>query len=193
MFENLDMVSNGLRIVLSLVILSLWIACFIINKQAMDSLKSNNMGEMKSNVEKLRNSTWALYAAYLISYFNNLNRPVFGLTTVLSSVSIIGLILSTILVLCITHISNTCMDESCDMKSAQSHLERVNILLSILVAVHVGTVIFTLMSARSIKYGFTAEILDLLATPRSERMSGRRSRSRTPSYLRNSPQLFGEL
>lgn len=191
MFKNFDLMSDGLRIILFLTIISLWIACFVINKKAMDGLKSNNMGEMKTQVEQLRNATWALYAVYLIYFFQNLNKPIFGMLTGRSSIGIIGLVLSTILVLCITNLSNTCMDDSCDMKMAQSHLDRVNILLSILVVVHIGTIAFTMMAAKSIKYGFTAEILELLNTPRSARMSSRRSSP--SSFFRNSPLLHGEL
>ena len=191
MFKNFDLMSDGLRIILFLTIISLWIACFVINKKAMDGLKSNNMGEMKTQVEQLRNATWALYAVYLIYFFQNLNKPIFGMLTGRSSIAIIGLVLSTILVLCITNLSNTCMDGSCDMKMAQSHLDRVNILLSILVVVHIGTIAFTMMAAKSIKYGFTAEILELLNTPRSARMSSRRSSP--SSFFRNSPLLHGEL
>jgi len=191
MFKNFDLMSDGLRIILFLTIISLWIACFVINKKAMDGLKSNNMGEMKTQVEQLRNATWGLYAVYLIYFFQNLNKPIFGMLTGRSSIGIIGLVLSTILVLCITNLSNTCMDDSCDMKMVQSHLERVNILLSILVVVHIGTIAFTMMAAKSIKYGFTAEILELLNTPRSAKISSRRSSP--SSFFRNSPLLHGEL
>jgi hypothetical protein len=174
MFENFDLMSDGLRIVLFLAILSLWIACFVINKKAMDGLKANNMGEMKTQVEQLRNATWALYAVYLIYYFQNLNRPILGMMTGRSSIGIIGLVLSTILVLCITHLSNTCMDGSCDAKMAQSHLDRVNILLSVLVVVHIGTIVVFMLSPSS-KIGFTAEILELLRTPSNRRSFQRRS------------------
>lgn len=201
MFENFDMLNDGSRVVLFLAIFSLWIACFAINKKALDALKSNNKGEMKTQVEQLRNATWALYVVYLLTFFLNMTKPFMGLISGSTSVSVIGIVLSTVLVLCITHVSNTCMDDTCDMKTAQSNLERMNILLGILVAVHLGTLVIHFMGARYLKYGFTAEIMELLRTPSAPRQMRRGSSpSYTPSYspsrqmsFGGRPPLFGEL
>lgn len=171
MFEQFEISSDGPRIVLFLAALALWITCFVLNKNALDALKAGNKSVMKHQAEQLRNSTWALYVVYLLSYFLNVSKPIFGMVSNRTSVSVIGILLSTILVVCITHVTNTCTDDSCDMKTAMSNLERMNILLGILVAIHVGTIVVTMMTSKNLKYGFTAEIMELLRTPSKKRRS----------------------
>ena len=84
------------------------------------------------------------------------------------NIGIIGIVLTTLLVLCITHISNICTDSTCDIVTAESSLQRVYILLYILGAVHVGTIIFGMYKKPT--PGFTAEILELLRTPSNKRL-----------------------
>ena len=152
------------RAILLIAAIALWIACYIVNQKAMESLNTNQMEEMKSQVENLRNIVWALYAVYLLNYFINVYRPLNGMLTGSSNVSVIGVILTTILVLCITHMSAVCNDVSCDNAIATNSLEKMNILLTVLIVVHIGTLVVFSNSPVS-KGGFTAEILDLLRTP----------------------------
>ena len=188
MFEKFNMPTDGIRVILFLTTLSLWIACFVINKNAKDALKSNNMNEMKKQIEQLKNAVWVLYTVYLAQYFMNVTMPVFGMVSGNSNISIIGLILSTMLVMCITHIFGTCTDETCDKKMALQYLERVDILLSILVVVHIGTMVAFVVTSKTMKYGFTAEILNLLKSPSG--ISSRSGSRRTSPLL---PPLHGEI
>ena len=88
--------------------------------------------------------------------------------------------MTTILVLCITHVSNVCTDANCDTLTAKSSLDRINILLAVLIVVHIGTIVVFMASPAS-KIGFTAEILELLRTP--SRSRSRSSQRRTPDVL----------
>jgi hypothetical protein len=152
------------RAILLMAVVALWIACYIVNQKAMESLNNHQMNEMKNQVQDLRNIVWALYAVYLLNYFINVYRPLNGMLTGSSNVSVIGIVLTTILVLCITHLSAICNDVSCDMATAVNSLEKMNILLSILVVVHIGTIV-VFSNSPVARGGFTAEILDLLRTP----------------------------
>lgn len=163
MFRNFDMMSDGPKLVLTLGAVSLWIASYTMNKKALESLESSQMGEMKNQINQLKNVIWALYAVYLIHYFLNTYSPTYGMLSGNTNVGIIGTVLTTILVLCITHVTNICTDANCDMATAKSSLERINILLGILAVVHVGTLVVFMISPVS-KYRFTAEILELLRT-----------------------------
>ena len=91
-----------------------------------------------------------------------------------TNIGIIGTVLTTILVLCITHVTNICTDERCEVSTAKSSLERINILLGVLAVVHVGTLAVFMMSPSS-KLGFTSEILDLLRTSSFKSRGNRRS------------------
>jgi len=154
------------KMILLLASVALWIACFIISKQTMEA--SSNSELMKHNVQQLRNIVWMLYFVYLLNFFYTVNRPVHSMLDSSSSMSVIGLVLSTILVLCITHFTNTCMDANCDKNVVQVHLERVKMLLIVLVVVHVGTLLIGNMrlSNDNKTGGFTAEIMNLLRTPK---------------------------
>lgn len=164
LFSNINLMRDGPKIVLGLAAIGLWIACFTMNKKALDSLKTNNLDETKSQVEQLRNVVWALYAVYLIHYFIQVNKPFTGMLTSQTSVGVIGIVLTTILVLCITHVSNTCTDANCDWKNAEESLNRVNILLAILVVVNIGTFAVFFFTPKD-QMGFTPEILALLRSP----------------------------
>ena len=169
LLKNFDMMSDGPKVILTLAAISLWVVSFVINKKAIDNLKDNT-SEMKNQVNQLRNVIWALYGVYLLHYFVNTYKPINGMLSGNTNVGVIGIVLTTILVLCITHVSNICTDVKCDMETAKSSLERINILLAILVVVHVGTLI-VFMSNSSSKIRFTAEILELLRTPSRGRRS----------------------
>jgi hypothetical protein len=173
LFKNFNMMNDTPKVVLFLAALTLWFVCFTANKKSLESLKSNNMSEMKTQVEQLRNYVWALYAVYLLQYLFSMYKPVSGTLSGNTNIGIVGIILTTVIVMCITHVSNVCTTESCDMKTAESSLNRINILFSVLAVVHIGTLVVIMMSPSS-KVGFTAEILDLLRTP-SRRSSLRRS------------------
>lgn len=163
LFNNLKNM-NLPKAILLLASVSLWIACYIVNQKAMESLNNNQMSDMKDQVQQLRNIVWALYAVYLLNYFINVYRPLNGMLNGNSNVSVIGVVLTTILVLCITHMAAICNDVSCDMAVATNSLEKMNILLGVLIVVHIGTLVVNSYSPVS-KGGFTAEILDLLRTP----------------------------
>ena len=173
MFKNFNMMSDGPKVVLTLAAVSLWIASYTMNKKALESLESSQMGEMKNQVNQLKNVIWALYAVYLLHYFLNTYSPAYGMLSGNTNVGVIGTVLTTILVLCITHVTNICTDVNCDMVTAKSSLERINILLGVLAVVHIGTLVVFMMSPAS-KVGFTSEILDLL------RSSSLRSRRGSP-------------
>jgi uncharacterized protein involved in cysteine biosynthesis len=172
--RNFNIMSDGPKVVLLIAAISLWVICYTLNKKALENLESSQMDDMKNQVEQLRKVTWALYAVYLLYYFFNTYQPVSGMLSGNTNVGIIGTVLTTILVLCITHVSNVCTDSNCDMPTAKSSLERINILLSILVVVHIGTIVVFMLSPSS-KIGFTAEILELLRTPSNRRSFQRRS------------------
>lgn len=177
MFRNFNIMSDGPKVVLTLAAVSLWIASYMMNKKALESLESSQMGEMRNQVNQLKNVIWALYAVYLLHYFLNTYSPVYGMLSGNTNIGVIGTVLTTILVLCITHVTNICNDIACDRDTAKSSLERINILLCILAVVHIGTLVVFMMSPVS-KVGFTSEILDLLRT------SSLRSRSRGSPVLR---------
>lgn len=173
MFNNFNMMTDGPKIILLLAAIGLWTVAFNFNKKSIDYLNSNNISEMKKQVEELKKIIWALYAVYLLQYFMSTYRPFNGMISGNTNVGVIGIVLTTIIVLCITHISNMCTEENCDMKNTEKSLTQIYMLLGILVVVHVGTIVVFMMSPSS-KMGFTAEILDLLRTPKS------RSFKRTP-------------
>ena len=175
MFNNFSITNDGPKIVLLLAAVSLWIVCYTMNQKALESLDSSQMDEMKNQVTKMKNAVWGLYAVYLLQYFLNTYKPVYGMLTGNTNVGVIGTVLSTIVVLCITHVSNICTDVSCDISTAKSSLERINILLGVLAVVHVGTIIVFQASPAS-KIGLTAEILELLRTPSAA--NGRRGAQR---------------
>lgn len=181
LLSNLNLQSDGPKIVLGLAAVALWITCFVMNKKALELLHSGNMSEMKTQVEQLRNVVWALYAVYLIHYFVQVNKPFTGMINSNTSVGVVGIILTTILVLCITHVVNVCTDANCDMKNAEESLNRVNILLGVLVVVHVGTFIVFMMTPKD-QVGFTAEILNMLKTPNMSGFSPRRNMSSIDYY-----------
>ena len=193
LFGNFDMMSIGPKLVLSLAGLGLFIACYMVNKKSIESLKANNMSEMKTQVAQLKNIVWALYAVYLLQFFINVYSPLYGMITSHTSISVIGVVLTTVLVLCIIHISNICTEASCDISTANSSLERVNVLLGVLVVVHIGSAI-AIYNSPTVEAGFTAKILELLRTPSRGARSFRR-RSSSPSLLNfgNEPILHGEL
>ena len=162
---------HGPRLVLFLASVALWVACYFFNKKATDELKANNLYEMKKHIKQLRNVIWGLYAVYLLEFFMNVYKPFHGMVTGNSSVSVVGLVLSTILVVCLNHIFNICTDDKCDIEITKQSLERVNILITVLAVVEVGTAIIAATNAMNPKIGFTAEIMELLKTPRSLRRS----------------------
>ena len=173
LFNNFNIMSDGPKVVLLIAAVSLWIACYTMNKKAIESIDSSQMGEMKNQIVQLKNIVWALYAVYLLHYFLNTYTPVQGMLSGNTNVGVIGTVLTTILVLCITHVSNICTEVNCDTVTAKSSLERIHILLGILAVVHVGTLVVFMMSGTS-KVGFTAEILELLRTQSRRRsMPGR--------------------
>ena len=174
MLRNFDIMSDGPKVILTLAAISLWIASYIMNKKSIESLEAHNMGDMKNQTKQLKNIIWGLYAVYLLHYFVNTYSPINGMVSGNTNIGIIGTVLTTILVLCITHVTNVCTDVNCDVSTAKSSLERINILLSILAVVHVGTLI-VFMASPSSKIRFTAEILELLRTPSAS--SSRRRRS----------------
>jgi hypothetical protein len=174
MFKNFNMMSDGPKVVLTLAAVSLWIASYTMNKKALESLESSQMGEMKNQITQLKNVIWALYGVYLLHYFLNTYTPAYGMLSGNTNIGIIGTVLTTILVLCITHVSNICTDVNCDISTAKSSLERINILLGILAVVHVGTLVVFMMSPAS-KIGFTSEILELLRTSSFKGRGNRRS------------------
>jgi hypothetical protein len=177
MLKNFNMMTDGPKIVLTLAAVSLWIASYTMNKKALASLESSQMGEMKNQIGQLKNVIWALYGVYLLHYFLNTYSPTYGMLSGNTNVGVIGTVLTTILVLCITHVTNICTDANCDMATAKSSLERINILLGVLAVVHVGTLVVFAISPAS-KYRFTAEILELLRTASPQ--ASRRSLLRTP-------------
>jgi hypothetical protein len=134
----------------------------------------------KNQVEQLRKVTWALYSVYLLQYCFKVYQPVSGMLSGNTYIGVIGIVLTTILVLCITHVSNVCTDANCYTLTAKSSLDRINILLAVLIVVHIGTIVVFMASPAS-KIGFTAEILELLRTP---------SRSRSRSSLRRTPDVL---
>lgn len=163
---NFNLIQNVIRIFLILAILSLWVACFVINKKTIESLNSDH-SELKKQITQLRYVVWSLYATYLIYYFLQIYNPVSGMISGSTQIGTIGVILTTILILCITHVTDICTSDSCDSKTASEHLNKINILLSILVAVHVGTflVTFSTIYFKPEEQGLTAEILKMLRTP----------------------------
>lgn len=169
-FNNFSIMSDGPKIVLLIAAVSLWVACYTFNKKAIQNIESSQMNEMKNQVKQLKNIVWGLYAVYILHYFLNTYQPVSGMLSGNTNIGVIGTVLTTILVLCITHVSNICTEENCDMITAKSSLERVNILLYVLAVVHVGTLVVFMMSPVS-KVGFTAEILELLRTQSTKRRS----------------------
>jgi uncharacterized membrane protein len=156
---------HGPRLVLFLASVGLWVACYMFNKKAMDELKANNLSEMKKHIQQLRNVIWGLYAVYLIEFYMNVYKPFHGMVTGSTGVGVVGLVLSTILVLCLNHVFNICTDEKCDIEITKQSLERVNILITVLAVVEVGTAIIGATNAINPKIGFTAEIMELLKTP----------------------------
>ena len=182
LFNNFNIMSDGPKVVLLIAAVSLWILSYTMNKKAIQNLESREISEMKNKVGQLKNIVWALYAVYLLHYLLNTYQPVYGMLSGNTNVGVIGTVLTTILVLCITHVSNICSEEKCDMETAKNSLERMNILLCILAVVHVGTLVVFMMSPAS-KVGFTAEILELLRT-----QSARRKRS-----IPRQPILHGSL
>jgi hypothetical protein len=193
LFGNYDIMSNGPKLVLNLAGLGLFIASYMVNKKSLENLESNNMSEMKNQVTQLKNIVWALYAVYLLQFFLNVYNPTYGMITSATSISVIGVVLTTVLVLCIIHVSNICTEASCDIMTAKSSLERVNILLAVLVAVHIGSAI-AVYNSPTVEAGFTAKILELLRTPsRGARSFRRRSPSSNLLNFGDEPILHGEL
>ena len=68
-FNNFNIMADGPKIVLLLVAISLWVVGFNYNKKALEFLNTNNISDMKKQVEDLRKVTWALYGVYLLQYF----------------------------------------------------------------------------------------------------------------------------
>lgn len=180
LFGNFNLMSDGPKVVLFIAALALWISSYNLNQKSIESLQSNNLGEVKNNIEQMRNLVWGLYAVYLLHYFLNVYSPVYGMVTGSNNIGVIGVVLTTILVVCITHVANICTDDKCDVQTVASSLDRANILLGVLLVVHVGTLIVFAASPVS-KLGFTAEIMELL---RSKSLSrGNRSRkARVPFH-----------
>ena len=172
-FNNFNIMADGPKIVLLLVAISLWVVGFNYNKKALEFLNTNNISDMKKQVEDLRKVTWALYGVYLLQYFMNTYRPLNGMISGNTNVGVIGIVLTTIIVLCITHVSNMCTEDNCDINIADKSLKQIYMLFGILMVVHIGTLVVSMLSPSS-RMGFTAEILDLLRSPKS------RSFRRTP-------------
>ena len=158
---------HGPRLVLFLTSICLWVACYTFNRKAIDELKANNLYELKKHIKQLRNVIWGLYAVYLLEFFMNVYKPFHGMITGNTSVAVVGLVLSTILVVCLNHIFNICTDDNCNMETTKHSLERVNILITVLAVVEVGTAVIGVTNSMNPKIGFTAEIMELLKTPRT--------------------------
>lgn len=145
--------------------IALIIAIFVVNSRAYEALKNNNIEETRNNVSTMINLLWSLYAIYLIKYMDTVYRPMKHWATGSSQVGTIGLILTSIIVACLTYVLSSCTQERCDKIVTASSLEKTNILMTVLVVVCVGTEAFHFLNK---KYepegkGITSQILELLS------------------------------